>query len=54
MISIILVGRNDNYGGNFEDRLFSTLDYNSRALSERGIEHEIVFVEWNPVPDEPL
>jgi hypothetical protein len=27
---------------------------NAHALGTRGITHEIVFVEWNPVPDRPL
>ncbi|MCY6379993.1 hypothetical protein [Hoeflea prorocentri] len=54
MISIVIVGRNDNYGGDFEDRLFSTSLYNLKALEARGVEAELVFVEWNPLPGRPL
>lgn len=54
MISIVLVGRNDNYGGDFENRLFSTLSYNTARLKESRVAHEIIFVEWNPIPTNPL
>jgi hypothetical protein len=45
MISIILAGRNDNYGGNFENRLFSTLTYNLEQLDKAGVDYEVIFVE---------
>lgn len=54
MISIIIVGRNDNYGGDFEGRLFETVGYNAEQLRERDVQFEIVFVEWNPLTDRPL
>ena len=54
MISIVIVGRNDNYGGDFEGRLFATARHNLDALALRGIETELVFVEWNPLPSRPL
>ncbi len=54
MISIIIVGRNDNYGGDFEDRLFATVSYNIAELRRRNISFELVFVEWNPIADRPL
>jgi hypothetical protein len=54
MISIVIVGRNDNYGGDFEGRLFATTRYNLDAFAKRGIAHELIFVEWNPLPDRPL
>ena len=54
MISIVIVGRNDNYGGDFEGRLFATTQYNLDALATRGIANELIFVEWNPLPDRPL
>ncbi len=54
MISIILVGRNDNYGGNFEKRLFQTLSYNVDKLEKAKIDYEIIFVEWNPVSTREL
>lgn len=54
MISIVIVGRNDNYGGNFDERLFATSEYNLGALADRGVDVELIFVEWNPIADQPL
>lgn len=51
MISIVLTGRNDNYGDCFEERIFFTLRENQKLLDRIGIGYEIVFVEWNPISD---
>jgi hypothetical protein len=48
-LSIVLTGRNDNFGGDFNQRLFAALSYNDRLLTEAGVEYELVFVEWRPV-----
>ena len=48
-LSIIITGRNDDFGGNFNARLFGALEFNHAHLTERGIPHEFVFVEWRPV-----
>jgi len=48
-LSVVLTGRNDNFGGDFNQRLFSALSYNHRLLAEAGVEYELVFVEWRPV-----
>ena len=53
-ISIVLCGKNDNYGGNFDSRLLLTLKYNLKEFKKRGIETEVIFVEWNPIAEEPL
>jgi hypothetical protein len=53
LISIVLTGRNDGYGGDFLGRLFRTLRFNHQQLAQRGIAHEIVFVEWAPPRDRP-
>jgi hypothetical protein len=34
--------------------MFATLRYNSERLSQCGVDHEIIFVEWNPLKDRPL
>jgi hypothetical protein len=52
-LTIVLTGRNDNYGGDFNARLFRTLRFNHERLAEAGLSHEFVFVEWNPVPGQP-
>lgn len=54
MITIILAGRNDEYGGDFTKRLFHSIEHNGRLLEKHGIGHEFLFVEWNPTPDYPL
>jgi len=54
MISVVIVGRNDNYGGDFETRLFATAHHNFREFERRGIEAELIFVEWNPLSDRAL
>ena len=53
VISIVLTGRNDGYGGDFLARFFRTLRFNHRELVRRQIAHEIVFVEWAPPSDAP-
>jgi hypothetical protein len=49
-LSFIVTGRNDNYDGNFDDRLAIALSYNTKSLPDA----EFIFVEWNPLPDRPL
>ena len=44
-ISIIVVGRNDNYGGDFSLRLKTTLDWNLKQLPNA----ELIYVEWNKI-----
>ncbi len=51
MISIVLTGRNDNYGGHFEERLLDTVRHNTSGLEARGVPFEVVYVEWNPLPE---
>ena len=48
-VSIILTGRNDDFGGDFNVRLFRALEFNHRHLSDRRIPHEFIFVEWRPI-----
>jgi hypothetical protein len=53
-LSIILTGRNDNFGGDFNDRLFSALRFNHRRLSDAGVRYQLVFVEWRPIAGKRL
>jgi hypothetical protein len=53
-VSVILTGRNDDYGGDFTTRFFRTLRFNYRQLSSRQIAHEIIFIEWAPLHGLPL
>ena len=52
-LSIVLVGRNDDYGGDFNERFFQALRFNCERLAERGLDFEVVFVEWRPVTAKP-
>lgn len=54
LLSIILTGRNDEYGIDFRHRFLRTLTFNQHELSARGISYEFVFVEWAPEPARPL
>lgn len=50
-LSIVVVGRNDNYGGNFLHQ-FQLFINNQVALWERfGLNAELIIVEWNPPAD---
>lgn len=52
-ISIVVTARHDNYGGSPEARIFGPMQFNTVRLAERGIRYELIFVEWNPIPDQP-
>jgi hypothetical protein len=52
-LSIILTGRNDDFGGDFNVRLFRALEFNHRHLADRGVPHEFIFVEWRPIAGKP-
>ncbi len=48
VVSLVLTGRNDGYGGDFIARFFRSLRFNHQQLVSRGVAHELVFVEWAP------
>jgi len=54
LLSVVLTGRNDGYGGDFVGRFVRALRFNHRELTARGVGHEVVFVEWAPPADAPL
>lgn len=47
-ITIVVVGRNDNYQGDFRARLEATLSWNLSYIVG-----EAIYVEWNPLPGQP-
>jgi hypothetical protein len=55
-LTIIMVLRNDNYGGRMDQRLKNWLEIFSYEANAIGFAEdvEVLFVEWNPVPGEPL
>jgi hypothetical protein len=53
-LTIVLTGRNDDYGGDFTTRFLRALTFNHERLTERRIEYQIAFVEWSPIPQRRL
>lgn len=49
-LSVVVSGRNDNYDGDFDERLALALSRNIKNLPDA----EFIFVEWNPYLDRPL
>jgi hypothetical protein len=47
--SMVVVGRNDNYGGDFSERLKATIDWNYNHVP--GC--ELIYIEWNRIGDKP-
>ncbi len=54
LLSLVVTGRNDDYGGQFARRFFRTLTFNLEQLADRHVSTEVRLVEWNPVPGRPL
>jgi hypothetical protein len=52
-LSIVITGRNDDFGGDFNGRFFRALRFNHAELTRAGIDHEFVFVEWRPIERAP-
>ena len=50
MLTVIVAGRNDDYGKDFRSRLFRTALHNSALLNAAGIQFEYILAEWNPLP----
>src|SRR6266404_2419593 len=48
-ICAVFAGRNDDYVVDNEARIRAVIEWNSNVLCD-----EVVFVEWNPLPDRPL
>lgn len=51
MLSVVLVGRNDNYGGNFSERLQACVNALAREISRLDAPAEVIFVNYNPLPE---
>jgi hypothetical protein len=52
-LSVIVVGRNDDFGGDFNGRMLAAAKFNHDNLEAGGISHECVFVEWKPIRTKP-
>jgi hypothetical protein len=49
VISLVAVGRNDNYGGDFHSRLQSFVSWSFEQLTKAKVRSEIIFVNYNPL-----
>lgn len=52
-LTLVVTGRNDDFGGDFNTRFFRALRFNHDRLTEAGVSHEFVFVEWCPIEGRP-
>ncbi|HEV2765499.1 MAG TPA: hypothetical protein VGV38_21125 [Pyrinomonadaceae bacterium] len=48
-VCAVFAGRNDDFVPDNEERVRAVVEWNSRVLCD-----EVIFVEWNPLPDRPL
>lgn len=53
-LSIVVTGRNDDFGGDFNGRFFRALTFNLVHLARVGVTCEVVLVEWCPIEGRPL
>lgn len=52
-LSIVIVGRNDDYGVNFLSRISAFIRSLDHQLTGHDGMVELIVVEWNPLPDKP-
>lgn len=52
-LSIVMVARNDDYGGHFIERLNFSLSNLVNKISEKSFRTEVIIIEWNPPNDRP-
>ena len=50
-LSIILVARNDNYSGDFNDRLQNSMHWLACIVEKKKLPTELLIVDYNPVPE---
>ncbi len=50
-LSIVVTGRNDNYGGDFRERLQRCVVWTHKQLTVHKMLSEIIFVNYNPLPE---
>ena len=53
-LSVVLGGRDDNYGENFIPRLKQSLENNLSKLDKSGLDYEMIVVDFNPLNNQYL
>ncbi|MGB0369542.1 MAG: hypothetical protein ACPGD8_09060, partial [Flavobacteriales bacterium] len=54
LLSLVAVGRNDDYGGDFKQRLQNYVNWSIELLTRYEISSEFIFVNYNPIDGEPI
>lgn len=52
-LSIVIAARNDNYGGDFTERLQLAINVHLTYMARFNLDAELIIVEWNPPPERP-
>ncbi len=52
-LSIVIAARNDNYGGDFTERLQLAINVHLTYMARFNMDAELLIVEWNPPPERP-
>ena len=52
-LSIVMASRNDNHGGDLNDRTQACIDTLGEQLDKYGLDAEVVMIDWNPPEDRP-
>ena len=53
-LSVVVGGRDDNYGEQFIDRLEQAVSHNLKLLDSSGIDYEMIVVDFNPINEQYL
>lgn len=53
-LSVVLGGRDDNYGENFIERLNQAVTNNLKVLDSSNVDYEIIVVDFNPIGENYL
>lgn len=53
MLSVVIGGRNDGYGGDFVGRVNTSVRVTTELARRHSLDLEVVLVEWNPPADRP-
>jgi len=53
-LSVVMIGRNDNYGGDFKSRLQNCISWTYKQLTIHEIQSEIIFVNYNPLTESSI
>jgi hypothetical protein len=47
-LEAVILGRNDDYEPNWNDKLIASIAYNRARFEQGPVDYQVVFIEWNP------